>query len=64
MDYVVHGIAKSWTRLNNFHFTLLHYYRILSRGILNTAVYTCQSQTPNLLYNFITDLKAENVLIK
>ena len=21
MDYIVHGIAKSWTRLSNFHFT-------------------------------------------
>ena len=20
MDYTVHGVAKSWTRLNNFHF--------------------------------------------
>ena len=48
MDCIVHGVAKSWTRLNNFHFTLLHCYRILSRGILNTAVYTYQSQTPYL----------------
>ena len=23
-DYVIHGIAKSWTRLNDFHFTSLH----------------------------------------
>ena len=20
MDYIVHGVAKSWTRLSNFHF--------------------------------------------
>ena len=24
MDCIVHGVAKSWTRLNNFHFTSLH----------------------------------------
>ena len=22
MDYIVHGVAKSWTQLNNFHFHL------------------------------------------
>ena len=22
MDYIVHGVAKSWTGLNNFHFTI------------------------------------------
>ena len=21
VDYIVHGVAKSWTQLNNFHFT-------------------------------------------
>ena len=21
MDYIVHGVTKSWTRLNDFHFT-------------------------------------------
>ena len=25
MDYTVHGVAKSWTRLSDFHFTLLPY---------------------------------------
>ena len=24
MDCIVHGVAKSWTRLSNFHFTSLH----------------------------------------
>ena len=24
MDYVVHGVAKSWTLLSDFHFTLLY----------------------------------------
>ena len=23
MDYTVHGVAKSWTRLSDFHFTSL-----------------------------------------
>ena len=23
MNYTVHGVAKSWTRLSNFHFTIL-----------------------------------------
>ena len=25
MDYIIHGIAKTRTRLSNFHFTSLHY---------------------------------------
>ena len=28
MDYTVHGVAKSWTRLSEFHFTIHH---LLSR---------------------------------
>ena len=23
MDYIVHAVTKSWTRLNEFHFTLV-----------------------------------------
>ena len=23
MDYIVHGVAKTWTRLSDFHFDLL-----------------------------------------
>ena len=26
MDCIVHGVAKSWTRLSDFHFTLLQLY--------------------------------------
>ena len=26
MDCIVHGVAKSWTRLSDFHFTSLHTY--------------------------------------
>ena len=25
MDYIVHGVAKSWTRLSKFHFYFLTY---------------------------------------
>ena len=25
MDYIVHGVAKSWMHLSNFHFTSLHF---------------------------------------
>ena len=28
MDYIVHGVAKSWTQLSNFHFHLLFHERI------------------------------------
>ena len=24
MDYIVHGVAKSWTRLSNFHYRTIH----------------------------------------
>ena len=27
MDYIVHGVAKSWTRLSNFHF---HFFESLA----------------------------------
>jgi len=30
MDYIGHGVAKSWTRLSNFHIHIIH---IHSRGI-------------------------------
>ena len=37
MDYAVHGVTKSWTRLSNFHFTSLHScIGILSLLLLNT----------------------------
>ena len=25
MDYIVHGVAKSWTRLSDFHFILMSF---------------------------------------
>ena len=28
MDCIVHGVAKSWTRLSELHFTSLHYYHV------------------------------------
>ena len=27
MDCIVHGVAKNWTRLSNFHFTSIHDYQ-------------------------------------
>ena len=27
MDCIVHGIAKNWTRMNDFHFTSIHDYQ-------------------------------------
>ena len=35
IDYTVHGVTKSWTRLSNFHFTSLHDY-FLGRQVLKT----------------------------
>ena len=29
MDYTVHGVAKSWTRLNDFHFTFTYMWASL-----------------------------------
>ena len=31
MDYTVHGVAKSWTRLSDFHFSKLYVKQILSK---------------------------------
>ena len=36
MDYTAHGVAKSWTRLNDFHFSYVFnfdtYHNIFRRG--------------------------------
>ena len=26
MDYTVHGVTKSWTQLNDFHFHIIQYF--------------------------------------
>ena len=32
----VHGVAKSWTRLSNFHFHFRHLYRtVFNQGFIN-----------------------------
>jgi len=53
MDYTVHGVAKSWTRLSDFHFQqsieqspLCYTLNPCWLSILDIAVCTCQSQTP------------------
>ena len=33
MDYIVHGVTKSWTQLRDFHF-----YRLLSGRIISTIL--------------------------
>ena len=44
MDYTAHGVAKSWTRLNDFHFSYVFnfdtYHNIFRRGreILQKAI--------------------------
>ena len=35
MDCIVHGVAKSWTWLSNFHFQKLHHKQKLGKGIPN-----------------------------
>ena len=58
MDYIVHGIAKSRTRLNNFHFffkvlflleysrlTMLCRFQVDSKGLSHT--YICIHSSPN-----------------
>ena len=59
MDYTVHGVAKSWTRLSNFHFQqsieqspLCYTLNPCWLSILNIAVCTCQSQIPSLFLLF------------
>ena len=42
IDCTVHGVAKSWTRLNDFHFTSLH-YSILDKTITAAAAKSLQS---------------------
>jgi len=51
MDYTVHGVAKSWTQLSNFHFTSLQadIYRIFSywECPFNITVIQVYAQTSN-----------------
>ena len=34
MDCIVHGVAKSWTQLSNFHFCTLEYIKISEKSPL------------------------------
>ena len=31
MDFIVHGVTKSWTQLSDFHFTSLGFYRSVAK---------------------------------
>ena len=33
MDCIVYGVANSWTRLSNFHFTSLHFFDGQGHGL-------------------------------
>ena len=33
MDYIVHGVAKSWTQLNDFHFQRLRWTHLRDLGV-------------------------------
>ena len=36
MDFIVHRVAKSWTRLSDFHFTSLHFTYYVPGILLKT----------------------------
>ena len=38
MDCIVHGVAKSWTRLSDFHFTLVIKYSIHTEEHRNVSL--------------------------
>ena len=40
MDFIVHGVAKSWTRLSNFHLTSLFHPKV------RTASYSMSPKSP------------------
>ena len=44
MDCIVHGAAKSWTRLNDFHFTLHHPQKVPS-GLSQPTLQTPEATT-------------------
>ena len=46
MDCIVHGVAKSWTPLSDFHF---HFHHILALEQLCEVSKACTVITPNLL---------------
>ena len=35
MDCIVHGVAKTWTRLSNFHFQMIHQFSQFSRSVVS-----------------------------
>ena len=43
MDCIVHGVVKSWTRLNNFHFHFL--VHIIKAMVFPVVMYWCESWT-------------------
>ena len=46
MDCIVHGVAKSWTQLSDFHFRSHHYSTILVSLMLGNLI--LHSQMINL----------------
>ena len=44
MDCIVHGVAKSWTRLNDFHFTSHHPQKVPS-GLSQPTLQTPEATT-------------------
>ena len=41
MDCIVHGVAKSWTRLSNFHFNRLRFLCSEKKGIFTNVNLPC-----------------------
>ena len=53
-DRIVHGVAKSWTQLSEFHFTLMHHTRRYSLSVSPT----------HLILTLITRLKGSFSTVK
>ena len=68
MDHIVHGVAKSWTQLSDFHFTSLHIY-IYIYIYMYTYIYifiqwnTTQSSKKNEIMSFAVTGKNLEIII-
>ena len=70
MDCIVHGISKSWTRLNDFHFTSLRYEEMQGLGSWNqflrvsNYLKTCSTSFPGAQSASLSPLNFPQGLLK
>ena len=65
MDCTVHGVAKSWTQLSDFHFTYKRRYTkgVLSAEFLDVLIILISQATINLSFFFLKEKRSYRFLM-